>query len=32
LRDRKLAFHVAEGPPVVTRYTVAPVMRADMAD
>jgi MFS family permease len=32
LRDRKLAFHVAEGPPVVTRYAVEPALRADMAD
>ena len=32
LRDRKLAFHVAEGAPVVTRYAVEPALRADTAD
>jgi MFS family permease len=32
LRDRKLAFHVAEGPPVVTRYAVEPSSRADTAN
>jgi len=32
LRDRKLAFHVAEGPPLVTRYAVVPALRADTAD
>ena len=32
LRDRKLAFHVAEGPPVVTRYAVEPAQRSDTAD
>ena len=32
LRDRKLAFHVAEGPPLVTRYAVEPALRADTAD
>jgi MFS family permease len=28
LRDRKLAFHVADEPPQVTRYSVAPTLRA----
>jgi len=32
LRDRKLAFHVAEGPPLVTRYAVEPAHRSDTAD
>jgi hypothetical protein len=32
LRDRKLAFHVAGGPPVVTRYAVEPAQRSDTAD
>ena len=29
LRDRKLAFHVADGPPVVTRYAVEAALRFD---